>query len=162
MLLLVVPVGVLGMPIGHLTDRWEKRRVVQAALWTTAAGLWAVPLAHGLTQMLLAGAVVMLGFMFGLPAWLALISDLAPRGGSGKIMGLMATAQGVGAFLGPLLGGILWDADPSRRAPFHVAAAVLTLSALLALICIGRAQNCLTAWQKEACLEKRGEVKTGL
>jgi MFS family permease len=138
MLLLVVPVAVLGMPIGHLTDRWEKRRVVQASLWTTAAGLWAVPQAHSLSQMLLAAALVMLGFMFGFPAWLALISDMAPQGGSGKIMGLMATAQGVGAFLGPLLGGVLWDADPTRRAPFYVAAALLTCSSLIAVMFIGR------------------------
>lgn len=137
LLILVIPAGVLGMPIGHLTDRWEKRRVVKAALWTTAMGLWAVPLAHTLPKMLLAGVVVTFGFMFGLPAWLALISDLAPQGGTGKMMGIMATAQGVGAFLGPFLGGILWDADATRRAPFYVAAVVLTCSALIALLFVG-------------------------
>ncbi len=30
MLLMVVPAGILGMPIGHLTDRWTERRVVRA------------------------------------------------------------------------------------------------------------------------------------
>jgi len=136
LLLLVAPAGVLGMPIGHLTDRWEKRRVVQAALWATALGLWAVPLARTLPQMLGAGALVMLGFMFGLPAWLSLITELAPDAGHGKTMGVMATAQGVGAFLGPSVGGRLWGLDP--RYPFYLAAAVLTCSAVIALICIRR------------------------
>ena len=134
LLLLVAPALVLGMPIGHLTDRWEKRRVVQAALWATALGLWAVPLARTLPQMLGAGSLVMLGFMFGLPAWLSLITELAPDVGHGKTMGVMATAQGVGAFLGPSVGGRLWGLDP--RYPFYLAAAVLTCSAVIAAMCI--------------------------
>jgi predicted MFS family arabinose efflux permease len=46
----------------------------------------------------------------------------------------MATAQGLGAFLGPLAGGYLWDAN--IRYPFFAAAALLTLSALIALLFI--------------------------
>ena len=138
LLLLFVPAGVLGIPIGHLTDRWAKRRVVQAALWISAVGLWAVPAADSLGPMMLAGVVVVLGFLFGLPAWLALISDLAPEGQSGRMLGIMATAQGAGAFLGPVVGGHLWDAN--IRYPFHAAAGLLTLSAAVALVFIGRCE----------------------
>jgi DHA1 family multidrug resistance protein-like MFS transporter len=131
---LFIPAGLLGLPLGHLADRWPKRRVVQAALGIAAAGLWGVPCCRALPPLIFFGIVVMLGFMLGLPAWLALISDLAPPGRAGRVMGLMATAQGLGAFLGPLAGGYLWDAN--IRYPFFAAATLLTLSALIALLFI--------------------------
>ena len=138
MLLLVLPAAALGMPIGHLTDRWEKRRVVQASLCVTALGLWIVPLAPSLLLMGLSSLLVLFGFMFGLPAWLALIADLAPQGGSGKVMGMMATAQGAGAALGPYVGGMMWDRDPSHQHLFFLAAGMLTVSSFIALAFIRR------------------------
>jgi MFS family permease len=131
LLLLFVPAGLLGIPIGHLADRLSRRRVVQAGLTATTLGLWAVPALSSLWPMMLAGIVVMLGFLFALPAWMAFISGLAPEGATGKTMGIMATAQGLGAFLGPLMGGFLWDT--SIRAPFYMAAGFVTCSMLTAL-----------------------------
>ncbi len=154
MLLMVAPAGILGMPIGHLTDRLERRRVVQVSLAVTALGLWGVSLAQGLGQLFATGALVMLGFMFGLPAWLALITELAPKAGSGKIMGVMATAQGVGAFLGPMIGGRLWDLN--LRYPFYVAACMLTLSSLIALVFIGRRNLGLARKEPVAVGEEAG------
>jgi len=139
MLLLMIPAGILGMPIGHLTDRWDRRRVVLAALCITAAGLWGVSLAQTLPQALGAGALVMLGFMFGLPAWLSLITELAPEAGYGKVMGVMAAAQGAGAFAGPPVAGRLWGLSPHY--PFYLAASMLTLSSLVALIFVQRGRG---------------------
>jgi MFS family permease len=136
---LFVPAGLLGIPLGHLADRWPKRRVVQFALCVSAAALWALPCCRALLPLAVAGVLVMLGFMLGLPAWLALISDLAPAGATGRIMGLVATAQGAGAFLGPLAGGYLWDVN--LRYPFYLAAALLTLSAVVALLLLQRTQS---------------------
>jgi MFS family permease len=132
LLLLFIPALLLGIPIGHLTDRWPKRRVVQAGLAVVALGLWGVPIAHSLWPMMVAGGTVTLGSLFVLPSWLALISGLGPEGATGKTMGLMATAQGLGAFLGPLLGGFLWDV--SIRAPFYMAAGFVTCSMVTALL----------------------------
>jgi DHA1 family multidrug resistance protein-like MFS transporter len=139
LLALFLPAGLLGIPLGHLGDRWPKRRVVQVALCITTAGLWAVARSTSIIALVIAGIVVALGFMLGLPAWLALISDLAPQGRAGRVMGLMATAQGAGAFLGPLAGGYLWDFD--IRLPFYVAASALSLSALVALTLLGRTRS---------------------
>jgi len=132
LLLLSVPAGLLGIPIGHLCDRLPRRRVVQGALVVTAAGLWLVPACRSLWALLLVGVVVVIGFLFGLPSWLALITDLAPGGGEGKTMGLMATAQGVGAFLGPVAGGLIWRV--SIRGPFYLSAGMLTCAAVTALL----------------------------
>jgi MFS family permease len=134
LLLLFIPAGILGIPVGHLIDRWPRHRVVQAAMATSALGLWLVPACSSLVSLVLVGLVVMLGFLFGLPAWLALVADLAPAGRSGRAMGLMATAQGAGAFMGPLLGGHLWDID--IHYPWVAAAAMLTLAAATAVGCV--------------------------
>ena len=134
LLLLFIPAGVLGVPIGHLTDKWPKSVVVQAALWLAAAGLWGVPMFRALLPLLGAGVVVLVGFLFGLPAWLALIADLAPKGKSGRMMGMMATAHGAGAFLGPLVGGHLWDIN--QRYVWYASACLMTLSAATAQCCL--------------------------
>ncbi len=134
LLLLFVPAGLLGIPIGHLCDRLPRRRVVQGALVVTAAGLWLVPACRSMWALLVVGMVVVIGFLFGLPSWLALITDLAPGGGEGKTMGLMATAQGVGAFLGPVAGGLIWRF--SIRGPFYLSAGMVTCAAVTALLFI--------------------------
>ena len=130
LLVLFVPAGVLGIPVGHLVDRWPRHRVVQAAFWTAAVGMALVPACGSVVSLLGVGVVVTMGFLFALPAWLALVADLAPEGRSGRVIGTMATAQGAGAFMGPLLGGHLWDIN--IRYPWYAAAGMLTAAALLA------------------------------
>jgi MFS family permease len=135
LLMIGIPAAVLGVPIGRLVDRLPKRRVRQISLAVTAAGMWVVPFGRSAAVLTIAGLVVVLGFLFGLPAWLALISDLAPKGQAGRMMGILATAEGVGSSFGPLAGGYLWEI--SIRHPFYASACTLTLAALVAVIFIG-------------------------
>jgi MFS family permease len=134
LLLLFVPAGVLGIPIGHLVDRWPRHRVVQAAFWTAAVGMALIPACTSTVPLVLVGVVVTMGFMFALPAWLALVADCAPEGQRGRVIGTMATAQGAGAFMGPLLGGQLWDIN--IRYPFYAAAVMLSLAGTAAVCCL--------------------------
>jgi MFS family permease len=134
LLVLFIPAGVLGIPVGHLADRWPRYRVVQAAFWTAAVGMALVPLCGSLVTLLSVGVVVTMGFLFALPAWLALVADLAPEGRSGRVIGTMATAQGAGAFLGPLLGGHLWDID--IHYPWLAAAGMLAVAGVAAVCCL--------------------------
>ncbi len=134
LLVLFLPAGILGIPVGHLVDKWPRHRVVQAAMATAAAGLLLVPVCRSIATLLVVGVVVMTGFLFGLPAWLALVADLAPAGKSGRMLGMMATAQGAGAFLGPLLGGYLWDIN--IRYPWLGAGMVMMLAAVAAVRCV--------------------------
>lgn len=83
------------------------------------------------TMLLLAGVVVLVGFLFGVPAWLALITDLAAAGKSGRMMGLVATAQGLGVFLGPLLGGFMWGmGEAGHQYPWYASAGALPPAAV--------------------------------
>jgi DHA1 family multidrug resistance protein-like MFS transporter len=147
LLVLFIPAGVLGIPVGHLADRWPRHRVVQAAFWTAAVGMGLVPLCGSLAALLAVGVVVTMGFLFALPAWLALVADLAPEGKSGRVIGTMATAQGAGAFLGPLLGGHLWDID--IHYPWLAAAGMLAVAGVAAVCCLRGGGGAQAAGEEE-------------
>jgi len=130
-----VPAVALGLPLGHVSDRWGRSRAVRLAVVVTAAFMWLVPAASASPVTLAIVGAVLLGVnIMGIPAWLALVSDLAPTAHRGSVMGLVAAAEGVGAGLGPLLGGYLWDIQHAYI--FYGAAVLLTLCACVALIAL--------------------------
>lgn len=127
---LAVPVLVVGLPLGHAADRWGKSRAVRVSLAVSAATMWLVPSCRSVLTFALVGLVLVIAHILGTPAWLALVSELAPRRRRGGVMGIVATAEGAGAALAPLLGGWLWDIQHSYI--FYGSAVLLTLAALVA------------------------------
>jgi MFS family permease len=130
-LAVTVSVALLTVPAGRLADRVGRARIVVAGMAIGAAGMWLIPFSRHLGW--LTGAGVLLGASYALvmPAWLALVTDLAPQRRLGLALGASETVQGLGLVLGPLLGGLLWDAL-GPQAPFIASAAALTFGALLA------------------------------
>lgn len=93
--------------------------------------------------MALAGIVLGIGFVIAMPAWLALVSDMAAPWMRGTIIGALGTSQGIGAVIGAYLGSRLYESVkinvfgisyPSHYAPFVVSAAALTACFLLVVI----------------------------
>jgi DHA1 family multidrug resistance protein-like MFS transporter len=136
---MAVPVMLLGLPLGHAANQWGRSRAVRASLVVSAAAMWAVPFCHGVISFWLVAVVCVLSYMFGTPAWLALVSSLAPRSRRGGVMGIVATAEGAGAGLAPLLGGYLWDIHHSYI--FFGAAALLTIGAVVAAVVLRGARD---------------------
>jgi MFS family permease len=132
-LLFLVPalaVAALGLPMGHLSDRWGKARSVKLAMALAAGAMAVLPLFSNIGAVILIVTVLLVAYLLGTPAWLALIAELAPAGAFGGTLGAVATAQGVGASIGPIIGGHLWVID--YRYSFWASAALLGLCALLA------------------------------
>jgi MFS family permease len=127
-----VPVLLLGLPLGHAADRWGKSRTVRVSLAASAVAMWAIPFCHTVATFSAVGVFLVLSQVAAMPAWLALVSELAPANRRGGVMGLVATAEGAGATLGPLLGGALWDLGP--RNIFFGSAVLLTLAAIVAAL----------------------------
>ncbi|MBI2201161.1 MAG: MFS transporter [Armatimonadetes bacterium] len=132
-LLLVLSVAAASVPAGRLADTKGKRRTVAGGMVLGSAGMWVLQSTPSL-GVLTVGAI-MLGGSYALasPAWHALVSRLAPPGRIGLAMGASQTAEGLGLVLGPLLGGVLWDAL-GHRAPFVAAAILLTAGTVVLLI----------------------------
>ena len=136
---MAVPVMLLGLPLGRVADQWGRSRAVRASLAVSAAAMWLVPSCRGVVSFWLVAVVCVLSYMFGTPAWLALVSSLAPKSRRGGVMGIVATAEGAGAALAPLLGGFLWDIHHSYI--FYGAAALLTIGAIVAAVVLRGARN---------------------
>jgi MFS family permease len=131
-----IPVLLLGLPLGHAADRAGPSVAVRLAISLAAVAMWAMPFCNTVPTFGVVAVIITLACMFGMPAWLALVSGLAPAKWRGGVMGAVATAEGVGAVIGPLIGGYLWDI--SHRAIFFGAAALVTLAAVVALATLRR------------------------
>ncbi|MGQ0550997.1 MAG: MFS transporter [Armatimonadota bacterium] len=127
----VMAVALASVPAGRLADRVGKMRLIVAGLVPGTLGMWLIPFSERLWLLIVAGALLGVSYALWAPAWMALISELAPAGNLGLAMGASETVQGLGLVLGPLLGGLLWDAL-GPRAPFIASAAVLTIGTIIA------------------------------
>ncbi len=136
-LVMVLAVAAASVPGGRLADRFGRSRTIMAGMVLASAGMWLLPLAGKGNLPVLAVAAVLLGGSYAIssPAWLALMSEAAPAGGIGMVMGASETAQGAGLMIGPVLGGLLYD-QLGPQAPFVGSAVLLTVGTSLAIIAL--------------------------
>lgn len=133
-LVIVLGVAVASVPGGRMADRIGRPRTVMWGMVMASVGMWLLPLAGRGNLAILGVAALLLGGSYAIssPAWLAMMSEAAPRGSTGMVMGASETAQGAGLVIGPVLGGILYDAV-GPQIPFVASAALLTVGAVLAI-----------------------------
>jgi MFS transporter, DHA1 family, multidrug resistance protein len=138
---IAIGVAVASLGAGHLGDRWGKVRSVRLGIILTSAAMWAVVFAHSALHMAVAGIVLGIGFVIAMPAWLALVSDMAAPRMRGAVIGALGTSQGFGAVAGAALGSYLYTSVrlaidglyfSPHRSPFAVSAMALT--ACIALV----------------------------
>jgi MFS family permease len=134
-LVIVLCVAAASVPGGRLADHVGRQRVVIWGMVMAAAGMWLLPFAQRGHVFILTGAALLLGGSYAIssPAWLALMSEAAPSGGTGMAMGASETAQGAGLIVGPLLGGFFYD-HLGPRSPFVASAILLTAGTVLAFL----------------------------
>lgn len=138
-LVMVLGVAVASVPGGRLADRVGRPRTVMWGMVFASAGMWLLPAAGKGHFAVLGAAAILLGGSYAIssPAWLALMSETAPPGSTGMVMGASETAQGLGFVLGPILGGVMYD-HLGPQAPFVGSALLLTAGTSLALLALGR------------------------
>jgi MFS family permease len=114
--------------LGKLSDRLGRKPLIVAALAIAAVNSLVIPFGNSL--ILLAGLWVIEALCFAAsdPASQALITDLTGEAQRGRVFGMFALAGGMGAVIGPLVGGWLYDAL-SPAAPFIANSLALVLSA---------------------------------
>jgi MFS family permease len=136
-LAMVLAVALASVPGGRLADRVGRPRTVVWGMVMASVGMWVLPLAGRGNMLILAVAALLLGGSYAVssPAWLALMSEAAPPGSTGLVMGASETAQGAGLVIGPLLGGMLYD-GLGPQAPFVASAALLTAGTALAFLAL--------------------------
>jgi DHA1 family multidrug resistance protein-like MFS transporter len=130
-------VALVTLPAGRMADRLGRDRVLAVGMVFGALGMWVIPFSRQLAWLAAAGVLLGGSYALVIPAWLALVTELAPQGRLGLAVGASETVQGLGLVLGPLLGGLLWD-GLGPRAPFLASAAALTVGAVLAATALHR------------------------
>jgi len=138
-LVVVLAVAAASIPGGRLADRVGRARTVAWGMVMASAGMWLLPAAGRGNLAVLGVAAVLLGASYAVssPAWLALMSEAAPPGRTGMVMGASETAQGAGLIVGPAFGGALYD-RLGPQAPFIASAVLLTAGTVLAIRVVAR------------------------
>jgi MFS family permease len=125
-----VPVVVLTLVIGHVSDRYDRRLVVLACQIISAACaavLAAGSIGHWLSVPAILGVILILGTAraFQLPTIQALLPGLVPPAQLSSAVAASTAANQTAVIVGPALGGLLYIAGPE---------VVFGVSAVLALV----------------------------
>lgn len=123
------------LTMGALSDRFGRKKALQAGLLVFGASSIAAVFAETSDQLIAARAVMGVGGALIMPATLSIITDVFPREERGKAIGLWAAIAGLGIGLGPLLGGVLIEYfDWSAIFLVNVPIVVVALAAGLFLV----------------------------
>jgi MFS family permease len=116
--------------MGAVGDRLGRKLPMMVGL--LVSGLVALSLPHAPSLLLLAAlwAIEALAFTASVPAEEALVADLSGSERRGESFGLYTFASGLGAVVGPLIGGLLYD-QVGHAIPFYFTAALVFVGALL-------------------------------
>ena len=135
-------VAIASFAAGHIGDKWGKSKSVRLGIMIAALGMWIVLFCKEPWQLAACGMLLGIGFVFAMPSWLALVSDMAAPRVRGTVVGALGTAQGIGAWIGTNLGSHLYEnvvisakLGP-HYTPFFFTAGALTVCFILSLFFI--------------------------
>jgi MFS family permease len=116
--------------LGRLADRFGRKPLMVLGMAMAAISSFLIPGLTSLVGFAALWALQALCYAAGDPAEQALVADLTGEDHRGRAFGLYTLAAGLGATIGPLVGGWLYESmGPS--APFFANGAVLALSTLV-------------------------------
>ena len=117
---------------GSISDRIGRKRILMVGI--LGFGITMVWFGLATQLWMLFAARILAGILSSAtaPTTMAYIGDNGPEGELGKGLGRLSAAGGIGAILGPLLGGLV--ASNSLSTPFFIAAGLAGVSLVMALI----------------------------
>ena len=135
-LILAIPGGITALillPAGHLADRIGRKPPIVIGLALLTVCFAGAPTTTNLLVVTAGATVAGLGYALAVPAWNALAMDKVPQQGRGLLLGALATVQGAGLAIGPVMGGYLWE-HIHHYAPFLAGALLLFTATVLSLL----------------------------
>ena len=124
--------GFLPARMGRLSDRVGRIPLIVVGLAWSGIVSFTLPGLPTLQWFMVCFAGNALGIVTATPAQKALVGDLTHRDNWGKAYGLYTFASSLGSAVGPLLGGLLYDAV-DHAMPFYVNGVLLLVCAVWAL-----------------------------
>lgn len=130
------PLVLFTLPVGHISDRYDRRTVVRICQWGSSAAvllLFAGSLAGWLDAYAIYGVVFVLASVraFEAPTMNAMVPALVPAEDVPRAMAWFTSASKTATIVGPALGGFLYIFGPALvyglAAAFWIVASVFTL-----------------------------------
>jgi MFS family permease len=118
--------------MGRLADRLGRKPLMVVGLAGGALASALIPHLRSLLPLAILWAVESVGYAASVPAERAFVADIAGDDTRGTSYGLYTFAYFLGALVGPVAGGWLYD-NYGHATPFYLNAAVLLLGAALVL-----------------------------
>ena len=125
--------AVLPSRLGGLSDRIGRRPPLIGALFMGCIAALAIPFVRSLWPLALLWAFEAVAFAAAIPAEEALVVDISGDERLGVALGFYTAAAGMGALIGPLLGGWLFDRFAATSV-FGTAALLMALGVVLILL----------------------------
>jgi len=116
--------------MGRIADRLGRKKPMVGGLLVGALASALIPHLRGIVPLIALWAVESLGYTASVPAERAFVADIAGKDIRGASYGLYTFAYFLGAALGPLAGGWLYD-NAGHATPFYLNTAVLLVGAVL-------------------------------
>jgi len=119
--------------LGRLADRFGRKPLMIAGLMIAAAASLAFPHLRSLSGLAALWTLESFATASATPAERAFVADIAGEDARGTSYGLYTFAYFLGAVVGPLAGGWLYD-NYGRASPFYLNAIVLSMGAAMVLL----------------------------
>jgi len=127
--------SVLPSRLGGLSDHIGRRPLLIGALLMGCIATLAIPFVQSLWPLALLWVFEAAAFAAAVPAEEALVVDNSGSERMGMVLGFYTAAAGLGAVIGPLLGGWLFDRFAALSV-FGAAALLMALGAVLILLLV--------------------------
>ncbi|MDQ3894199.1 MAG: MFS transporter [Actinomycetota bacterium] len=131
------PIALFSLALGRAADSIGRRALLVPGLVFVAVGSALIAVSDSIGVLLIARAVQGIGSAASWIAALALVSDTAPPGRRGEVLGIALGATSAGSIAGPALGGLTADAI-SFEAPFLISCALAGALLVATLIVLPR------------------------
>lgn len=119
--------AIVGLGLAWVSARLSNGSILRVGYVLQGIGLGYMPLARNLFELLLAGTLFSIGTGLANPTLNTVGSLLTPPNRQGELFGVLQATRSVGFFIGPILGGLMFDLAPAS--PYVLAAIVALLAA---------------------------------
>jgi MFS family permease len=116
--------------MGKMTDRWGRKGPMIIGLLVGAIASLAIPHLGSIIALTILWCLETIGYAISIPAERAFVADIAGEDIRGTSYGLYTFSYFLGAAIGPLAGGWLYD-NAGKAVPFYLNTVILIIGAVL-------------------------------